>query len=187
MRCLRRRHRTDYRGPFEIAPPGWLVVVAAEQESEHETHGGRDRDRRSGVLTHVGADVVPQVSVVFLDAVRRRFDRLLHVLADVIELIARLRVGVPEDLFGLVDFVFHEVPGPIERSLFPHSHLRLEGTHHIPLKPACAPEPWSDVWVRGWSDARRAGRCDPSSARRGAASAPTAGSTSPALSRSPRS
>src|SRR6266508_2239577 len=100
--------------------PGELIVTAADQAPEEEAHAQRNRDRGAGILLHVAERFAPHVAVVFLDALRGRLDALADVLAHVVELLAGLRVGLSEDLLGLIDFLFDEVAGPIKRSLFRH-------------------------------------------------------------------
>src|SRR5689334_18880237 len=98
-----------------------LVVVAAEQEAEEQSRAERDRDRRARVLPDVLARVGPEVAVVLLEALRRRLRALAHVVAQVVELVARARIRIAEDLLRLVDLLFDEVTGAVKRGFFRHT------------------------------------------------------------------
>src|SRR4030095_7827783 len=100
-------------------------VVAVEQEPENEADGRGDRDRRAGILAHVPAHVVPEIAVVFLDALGRRLDALADVLAHVVELLPCLRVGVAQRFLGPVDLLFHEIPSAVKWGFFRHEYLRF--------------------------------------------------------------
>src|SRR5436309_2574653 len=99
---------------------GRLVVVAADQEPEHESDRGRDGDRGSRVLADVATDVVPEVPVVFLDLLGCRLHGLAHLVTHVVELLARFGVVLSEDFLRAVDLLFHKITGAVEWGFFGH-------------------------------------------------------------------
>src|ERR1700694_209349 len=116
---VRKGRAPETREVGRAARPG--SVVAAQQVSDQEPHSERDRHGRSRVLANVLARVGPDVSVVLFEAPGRRFQVLAKILACVVELIARALVGLPQDLFGLVDLFLDEVPGAVKRCFLGHA------------------------------------------------------------------
>src|SRR5207249_5030927 len=105
---------------YRLPPAGSLIVSPAEHEPEHQADTERDCQRRPRILLHIAADVVPDVAVILLEALRRGLDALADVFADIVELLASLGVGLAEHLLGLFDLLFDEVARPVERSLLGH-------------------------------------------------------------------
>src|SRR5262245_33777148 len=94
--------------------------IPSQQVPQEKARAEGDRQRRAGTLANVRPHVVPDVAVVFFETLGRFLQILSHVVADVVELVPRARIGISENLAGLVDLLLDEVAGAVKRGFFGH-------------------------------------------------------------------